>query len=129
MVQYPDNVKESAKVVIAVPAVSVSSTSASAPTQLFGVADPLLSKGIVRKIYAFNADSIAHTIIVGTYNTQTSTFTPYVVLPVSAGSNTALEPSYVPSFYSEGPVVIAAYLGQSVSTAAPIVSLEVELSQ
>ena len=91
---------------------------------------PLNSKSRVAKIVAYNADSVAHTLVLVAYNPATGTTTQMLpAIPLAAGSFTVLEESQLPDVYlyqvaGQQPQSWAAYVTGSVSTAGVQVAVE-----
>jgi hypothetical protein len=128
---YRDESEETIDVRIPIPSTSITSTSSSSPTTIFGIADPNFTKAKMTKLFISNTDTVTHIVILGQFNMATSTFIPYLQLVVDANGGTVMiDEKYLPGFYSEGPVVIAAYLTSAPSTGTFVtVSGEVQLLQ
>ncbi len=128
---YKDESEEKIDIRIPIPSTPITSTSSSNPTNIFGLLDPNFTKAKLTKLFIVNTDTVSHIIIIGQFNAATSQFIPYLQLVVDANGGTIMmDEKYIPGFYSEGPVTIAAYLTSAPSTGTVVaVSGEVQLIQ
>ena len=112
---------------IPLPITEITSTSSNNPTQIFGMADPNLSKAVAKKLFAINSDTVAHTLTIGIFNTSSSVFYPYYILNIDAGTSNVFGERDLIGFYAQGENVIASYVDSVPSSGIVGVSLEVKI--